>query len=68
MFIQSVERLINAETEDAEEQALGMLLRIARETNVNYGYRVFDKTRSKRVSPDELTMPCSTTIWSSRYL
>lgn len=54
MFIESVKNLTQTSNADDEEQALGELLTIARQTNVNYGYRVFNKTKDKRVMPDEL--------------
>ena len=54
MFIDSVKNLVQTKNADDEEQALGELLTIARQTHVNYGYRVFDKTKDKRVMPDEL--------------
>lgn len=53
-FIQSVEKLIAAENEEVEESALAELLTIARNTQVNYGYRVFNKTQEKRTQPDEI--------------
>jgi hypothetical protein len=55
MFIQAVDKLIQAKDADSEEVSLGELLTIARKTDVNYGYRVFNKTQSKRVMPDELS-------------
>ncbi len=54
MFIQAVDKLIQAKDADSEEVSLGELLKIARTSEVNYGYRVFNKTQSKRVMPDEL--------------
>lgn len=54
MFIERVTNLTHANNVDDEEQALGEMLTIARQTNVNYGYRVFNKTKEKRVMPDEL--------------
>jgi hypothetical protein len=54
MFIQSIEKLITANDEDAEENALAELLTIARNTDINYGYRVFNKTQDKRALPEEL--------------
>jgi hypothetical protein len=54
MFIDSVKNLTQATNTDDEEQALGELLAIARQTDINYGYRVFNKTKEKRVMPDEL--------------
>ncbi len=54
MFIDSVKNLTQTTNADDEEQALGELLTIARQTHVNYGYRVFNKTKDKRVMPDEL--------------
>ena len=54
MFIQSIEKLIAAKDEDAEENALAELLTIARKADINYGYRVFNKTQEKRAMPDEI--------------
>ena len=54
MFIQHVEKLIHTNNEDDEELALGELLTAARQSNVNYGYRVFNETQNKRAMPDEL--------------
>jgi hypothetical protein len=54
MFIDSVKNLTQATNADDEEQALGELLTVARQTHVNYGYRVFNKTKDRRVMPDEL--------------
>jgi hypothetical protein len=54
MFIEHVNNLIQTANTDDEEQALGELLAATRQTNVNYGYRVFNKTKDKRVMPDEL--------------
>ena len=54
MFIARARTLIQAPNMDEEEQALGELLTATRQTNVNYGYRVFNKTKDKRVMPDEL--------------
>jgi hypothetical protein len=54
MFIQAVDKLIQAKDAGSEEVSLGELLKLAKKTEVNYGYRVFNKTQSKRVIPDEL--------------
>ena len=54
MFIQAVDKLIHAKDADSEEVSPGELLKIARTSEVHYGYRVFNKTQSKRVMPDEL--------------
>ncbi len=54
MFIEKIQKLISAESEDQEEQALGELLAVARKTNINYGYRVFNKSKEKRVLPEEV--------------
>lgn len=54
MFIARVKNLIQTNNAGDEEEALGDLLVIARQTHVNYGYRVFDKTKDKRVMPDEI--------------
>lgn len=54
MFIHSIEKLIAADNEDAEENALAELLTIARKTQVNYGYRVFNKSQEKLAQPDEI--------------
>jgi hypothetical protein len=54
MFTESVNNLTQATNADDEEQALAELLAIAHEMNINYGYRVFNKTKAKRVMPDEL--------------
>ncbi len=54
MFIARVRTLIQASNAEEEEQALGELLAATRQTNVNYGYRVFNKTKDKRVMTDEL--------------
>lgn len=54
MFTDQINELINASNDDAEELALGKLLKIARDSNVNYGYRVFNITKNKRVMPEEM--------------
>ena len=54
MFTEKVKSLIDAKNEDSEEAALGELLVTAKQTGVNYGYRVFDLTTNKRVNPDEI--------------
>lgn len=54
MFTEKIKHLINASNEKDEEIALGQLLVNARETNVNYGYRVFNVTRDKRVMPEDI--------------
>lgn len=54
MFTNQIIELINAKNDDEEELALGKLLKIARDTNINYGYRVFNKTKNKRVMPEEM--------------
>ena len=54
MFADKINNLINSSTEDEEEVALGQLLTKAREANINYGYRVFNLTKNKRVMPEEI--------------
>jgi hypothetical protein len=54
MLAENIQNLIAAENEDQEELALGELLTVARKTNINYGYRVYDKTKGKRVLPEEI--------------
>jgi hypothetical protein len=54
MFIKAVDKLIQATDADSEEVSLGELLKLARTSEVNYGYRVFNKTQSKSIMPDEL--------------
>lgn len=54
MFTDQLNELINAKNDEEEELALGKLLKIARDTNINYGYRVFSKTKNKRVMPEEM--------------
>jgi hypothetical protein len=63
MFIKAVDKLIQANDADSEEVSLGELLKIARTSEVNYGYRVFNKTQSKRVMPDELNDELVVTIF-----
>jgi hypothetical protein len=54
MFVDSIKNLTQTTNADDEEQALGELLTLARQTNINYGYRVFSVTKNRRVMPDEL--------------
>jgi hypothetical protein len=54
MFIQAVDKLIQAKDVDSEEISLGKLLKLTRKSEVSYGFRVFNKTQNKRVMPDEL--------------
>lgn len=54
MFTDKIHKLINAKNEDSEEEALGELLVVAKETGINYGYRVFDITTNQRVNPDQI--------------
>lgn len=54
MFIGKVENLINSNNEDEEEIALGELLTSVRNTDINYGYRVFNITKDKRVMPEDI--------------
>ncbi len=50
MFARNVDALVAAKTADEEEFALAQLLRTARESKVDYGYRVFSVT-TKQVVP-----------------
>ncbi len=54
MFIQHIEKLIETQNSDEEALALGELLSAAKNSDIHYGYRVFNKTRNKRAMPDEL--------------
>lgn len=54
MFTEKVENLISSKNEDDEELALGDLLSSVKNTNINYGYRVFNITKDKRVMPEDL--------------
>jgi hypothetical protein len=54
MFTENIQKLITAENEDQEELVLGESLTAARKTNINYGYRVINKTKEKRVLPEEI--------------
>lgn len=54
MFTDKIEKLINTANEDDEEIALSELLQSVRNTEISYGYRVFNITKNKRVMPDEL--------------
>lgn len=54
MFTEKVKNLIDAKNEDSEEAALGELLVTAKQTGVNYGYRVFDLTTNQRINPDQI--------------
>jgi len=54
IFSEKINNLINASSESEEEIALGELLVNARETNINYGYRVFNVSKNKRVMPGEI--------------
>ena len=54
MFNQSIESLI-ASNNAEEELALSQILKQARQDpSINYGYRVFNKTKNARVEPTEL--------------
>ena len=54
MFSEKIEKLINSKNEDDEELALGDLLSSVKNTNINYGYRVFNISKNKRVMPEDL--------------
>lgn len=54
MFSEKIEKLVNSTGVDAEEIALGELLVAARESEIDYGYRVFDLSQNKRVLPEEI--------------
>lgn len=54
MFIDKIEKLIQTKTENEEEVALGNFLTSVRHTDFNYGYRVFNITKDKRVLPEEI--------------
>ncbi len=55
MFKQHVQNLLEAENEVKEEEALATLLKSARKNySINYGYRVFDKIKNKRITNNEV--------------
>jgi hypothetical protein len=54
MFTDKIKILISAADVDAEELALADLLSVARQTKINYGYRVFNVTKSRRVQPADI--------------
>jgi hypothetical protein len=51
---EKIEKLISAINVDAEEQAMGELLTSARQSGINYGYRVFSISKNKRIEPEEI--------------
>ena len=54
VFAGKVKNLIDANSEDSEEEALGELLVTAKQAGVSYGYRVFDLTTNQRVNPEQI--------------
>lgn len=55
MFKQYVQNLLEAEDEVKEEDALATLLKSTRKNySINYGYRVFNKTKNKRITNNEI--------------
>jgi len=55
MFKQHVQNLLETENEAKEEEALATLLQSVRKNfSINYGYRVFNKTKNKRITNSEV--------------
>ncbi len=54
MFSEKIEILINTKNADDEEQALSELLLSIKNTDINYGYRVFNTSKNHSVLPENL--------------
>jgi len=54
MVAEKINKLISTDNADDEEKALSELLLSVKNTDINYGYRVFNVTKNRSVSPESL--------------
>ena len=54
MVAENINKLISTDNADDEEKALGELLLSVKNTDINYGYRVFNVSKNRSVSPENL--------------